>query len=78
MMSLSGKTNPELLALQSAIQDDPANWETGGLHIYTKLARKKLDAIAREITHNLAVKRKADGNPVCADGYSGRGSKRRR
>lgn len=76
-MNLHGKTNEELCAMQQAIQTDPTNRAPGGLYIYTKGARAKLDAIARQITANLAAKRAAAGNLVPCDGYSGRQSNRR-
>lgn len=50
----------------------------GGLSLYTPKASKKLGEIARQITHNMAMKRAAEGRPVVADGYSGRKSNRRR
>lgn len=72
------KTNAEWLMLRTAIESDPANRNPpGGLFIYTEKARKKLDRIDREITHNLDEARKAAGNPVSCDGYSGRNSNRR-
>jgi len=72
------KTNAEWLMLRTAIESDPANHNPpGSLFIYTEKARKKLDRIDREITHNLAEARKASGNPVSCDGYSGRNSNRR-
>lgn len=78
-MKLDGKTTEELLEMQRAIEADPANKSDGrGLSIYTPKASKKLDAIARQITHNLVMKRVAEGRPVVVDGYSGRKSNRRR
>lgn len=76
-MKLDNKTTDELLAMQQAIEADPANKQNGGLYLYTPKARKKLDAIARQITHNMAMKRAAEGNPVVCDGYSGRQKNRR-
>ena len=72
------KTTTEWLAVQLAIESDPANRNPpGSLFIYTEKARKKLDRIAREITNNMAEARKSAGNPVPCDGYSGRQSNRR-
>lgn len=76
-MKLDGKTNDELLALRKQIELDPSN-RADGVFMYVPSARKKLDAIDRQITYNLAVKRAADGNPVPPHGYSGRQSNRRR
>lgn len=79
LMKLEGKTNQELVELMRAIEADPANqMPPGQLYLYTPKARKKLAAIQEQITHNLAMKRAAEGNPVVADGYSGRKSNRRR
>jgi len=76
-MKLDGKTNEELLEMIRAIEDDPIN-KGEGIHLYSPKARKKLDAISQQITHNLAMKRAAEGRPVVADGYSGRRANRRR
>ena len=73
------KTTAEWQALRIAIESDPANLNPPGtsLFIHTEKARKKLDKIAREITYNMAEARKASGDPVPCDGYSGRQSNRR-
>jgi hypothetical protein len=77
-MKLDGKTNEELIALRKTIEDNPTNRNPlGSLWMYTKAARKKFDLIDRQITHNLVEKRKAEGNPVPCDGYSGRKQNRR-
>lgn len=76
-MKLEGRTTPELVEMQAAIERDPQNQTSGGLWKYTPAARKKLDAIQRQITHNLAMKRAAEGRPVECDGYSGRQTNRR-
>lgn len=76
-MKIDNKTNEELMVLRQAIEDDPRNQLYASIHKYTPAARKKLDAIARQITHNMAVKRAAAGRPVVSDGYSGRQSRRR-
>lgn len=76
-MKLEGKTNPELLEMKQKIESDPQNQTSGVIWKYTPSARKKLDAIDREITHNLAMKRAAEGRPVPCDGYSGRQTNRR-
>jgi hypothetical protein len=65
-----------LLDKQAALMANPAN-KTTGLFLYTPAARKKLDQIARDITHLLAEQRSAGGDPVRADGYSGRQTNRR-
>lgn len=72
-------TNPELLALRANIESDPAslNTEVGSIYRFNKLARRNLDKIDRAITQNMANARKAAGNPVSCDGYSGRQSNRR-
>lgn len=78
-MKLDGKTTPALIEMMRAIEADPLSREANpGVTIYTRKAQKKLDEIARQITHNMAVKRAAEGRPVVADGYSGRQSNRRR
>lgn len=78
-MRLDGKTTEELLEMQKAIESDPDNKAARvGLYLYTPTAIKKLDEIARQITHNMAMKRAAAGDPVVSDGYSGRKSNRRR
>jgi predicted kinase len=75
-MKLDNKTNEELMTIREAIEADPAN-KAEGLYLYTPKARRKLDAITRQITHNMAMKRAAEGRPVVADGYSGRQCNRR-
>jgi hypothetical protein len=40
---------PELLAEQRRIEADPANQYHGGINLYTRDARRKLDLIARAI-----------------------------
>ena len=77
-MNYNDKTNDELLALSRQIEQDPVNrMPAGCLYLYTPKAIRKLDQIARAITNNMAEKRKMAGNPVVADGYSGRQSNRR-
>lgn len=78
-MKLEGKTNEELTAMARAIENDPANRNpvAGSIFKYTKAAHRKLDAIALQITHNLAAGRAAAGDPVVCSGYSGRQSNRR-
>ena len=75
-MKLDNKTTAELLEMRAVIESDPAN-KAEGLFLYTLKARRKLDAITRQITHNLAMKRAEEGRPVVADGYSGRQTNRR-
>jgi hypothetical protein len=76
-MKLDNKTMAELMQMTSAIESDPANkMPKGSVYLYTKQARTKLDAIARQVTYLLAEKRKAAGNPVPCDGYSGKQSRR--
>ena len=78
-MKLDGKTNEELLAMIAEIEADPKNrMPPGGLYLYTPQARKKLDKLARAVTNNMAEKRALKGDPVRADGYSGRQTNRRR
>lgn len=63
-MNLSGKTTEELLKMRKKIEEDPLNLSGETIFIYTAKARKKLFAIDLQITHNLAEKRKKEGNPV--------------
>jgi hypothetical protein len=80
-MKLEGKTNAELLALREAIEADPVNQiprGSGSIYLYTPKARKKLDEITEWISHNLLMARKARGEVINIDGYSGRKCKRRR
>jgi hypothetical protein len=78
-VKLDGKTNAELLAMKQAIEDAPENrTPPGSFFKLTRAALRKMDAIDRQITHNLAMKRAAEGNPVPCDGYSGRKQNRRR
>lgn len=77
-MKTKPKTTAELLQAILAIEQDTKSKETtGGLYLYTAAARLKLDKLRRAVAHNSAVKRKAEGNPVPADGYSGRQTNRR-
>jgi len=73
------KSTPELLALIKLIEDDPKslNPDKKSLYKYNPLARRNLDKLARAITENLRIKRESEGNPVSADGYSGRQSNKR-
>lgn len=64
-------TTPELVAMAQALRDDPVN-RAEGLYLYTPQTRRKLDAIAQAIAWHSADKRAAAGEPVAADGYSGR------
>jgi hypothetical protein len=64
-------TMHELVAMAQALRDDPVN-RAEGLYLYTPQTRRKLDAIAQAITWHCADNRAARGNPVTADGYSGR------
>lgn len=79
-MKLDGKTNAELQALRLQIESDPLslNPQPNSLFRFTRKAQRKLDAIAWQITHNMSAARKAAGNPVPCDGYSGRQTNRRR
>jgi hypothetical protein len=72
-------TNPELLALRAIIESDPINRNSimGSIFKYNPSARKKLDKIDRIIQQNIADARKAAGETVLCDGYSGRQSNRR-
>ncbi len=77
-MNIEGKTNAELTAMQAKIEADPANRSPAvSLFIFMPNARKKLDAISRQITHNLGAARAARGDPVPTCGYSGRQTNRR-
>lgn len=76
-MKLDGKSTAELVQMREAICADPKNKVTGGLFLYTKEARKKLDRIDRAITENIRQKRLAEGKPVNDSGYSGRQTNKR-
>jgi hypothetical protein len=76
-MNLAGKSTKLLQELRVAIESAPENQSGGGLFLHTPHARRKLEKIAEQITHNMAMKRKAAGNPVKVDGYSGRKQNRR-
>ena len=75
-MKLDGLTIPELVALRSKITIDPKS-KAVGLFLHQRQVRKKTELIDRQITFLLAEKRKAAGNPVPCDGYSGRNSNKR-
>lgn len=78
-MKLDGKSNEELTKLMAEIEADPKNQAPEGqVYKYTPEARRKLDKIAMAITHNLAEKRAAAGDPVPTCGYSGMKKNRRR
>lgn len=52
----------QLNDLRLAVQEDPANQRPAGaatIHLYTKSARKKLDALAWAVTHKLKEAREA-------------------
>jgi hypothetical protein len=73
------KTTGELLDEMKGIEDDPASKVgAGGFYIYNAKARKKLDRIREEITHNMVMKKKAEGTYAAPDGYSGCKQNRRR
>jgi len=73
-----GFTNAQLHEMQEAIEADPKNQNPpGSLCRFTPAAIRKLDEIGWAITDNLADSRKAAGNPVVTDGYSGRQTNRR-
>lgn len=76
-MKLNELDIPALIELRDKITNDPKNKISNSIYLYSKSARKKMDVIDREITDRLAVKRKAAGNPVHCDGYSGRQSNKR-
>jgi hypothetical protein len=79
-MNLDSKTNEELIALRTEIENNPANRNPPGtsLFLYTRAAVRKIDRINQQITHNLAMRRAAEGNPVPTAGYSGRKCNKRR
>lgn len=67
----------ELQKMDQAIRDDPKNHNPEHLvgksiWIYTKQARKKMDAIGWAITWHLRDRREATGDPVGQVGYTGR------
>jgi hypothetical protein len=72
------KTLDELTTKMSAIESKPENqMPPGSFYRFTPSARKKRDKIAWEITNTLAALRKARGEPINTEGYSGRQTKRR-
>lgn len=75
---LDSMTTEELQTLRVSIESDPANKApTDSLYLYTPEARKRLEAIAREIQANVATKRAAAGEEVLMAGYTGRQTNRR-
>jgi ribonuclease D len=79
-MNLNNKTTEELLAMIQAIENDPVNQmpkDKNSIYLYTPVARKQLDKLSMAVANNQAEKRRLAGNPVVADGYSGRQSNRR-
>lgn len=77
-MKLEGKTNEDLVKMMEDIESDPSNqMPPGSFWKMVPAARKKIQKIQEQITHNLAMKRAAAGNPVQCDGYSGRKSNKR-
>lgn len=59
------QTTQDLLDKQSAIEANPKNrMPSGSIFLYTPAARKKLDAITREITYQIALRRATAGRPV--------------
>lgn len=63
---------------RKAIEADPKNKTTGGtIFLYTKPARRKLDAIDRQIANLTGQRRKLLGGTVDDSGYSGRQTNRR-
>jgi hypothetical protein len=75
-MKLDGKSTQDLLVLQREIEEDPKNKEVDSVYLYNPKARKKLDAITLQITHNLKEDKKKRGIYVNESGYSGRGKNR--
>lgn len=74
-------TLEELTALRQQVEADPKSQNPRYLsgqdiNLYTVAARKKLDNIAWVITWKLADLRAQRGEPVLADGYSGRNCNR--
>ena len=57
---LARKSMTELLEMQRAIQNDPANRETipHSLHLYRLNARRRLEAIAWAITYKIGKNRR--------------------
>lgn len=79
-MKLDRMTNEELLALDAQLCADPANLNpvAGSIFRYTPATHRKLDAIAKQIAHNIRQKRVAAGIPINDEGYSGRQTNKRR
>ena len=71
-------TMEQLVQLDKSMREDPLNKNTdGGIYLYNKKTRKKMDEISRAITMHLEDKRIAKGDPVVFSGYSGRQTNRR-
>jgi len=69
----------ELVARRQAIEAASAGLrEPGSIYLYPPAVRAKLDKIDRAIVELMRQAREAAGNPVVADGYSGRQSNRRK
>lgn len=76
---LQGMDTPTLLALLEHIENHPENLAPPGeFYKFTAKARKRKDAIAEQITHNMMMVKKAAGTWVEPAGYSGRKVNRRR
>lgn len=72
-------TKAELFAEEERVCALPKNRSpAGSLWLYVPSARRKLDAIRRQITHLLGEERAMAGDPVQCDGYSGRQTNRRK
>ncbi len=67
--------------MRDAVTSDPKNANPEhaagrSIYLYTPAARKRLDELAWAVTYKLRQLREERGDPVVADGYSGRGSNR--
>lgn len=77
MRTILNKTMDELVSMQESLVSDPRNRDSeGSLYLYNPATRKKLAAIASQISFLMAEKRAAEGRPVPVWGYSGRRSKK--
>jgi len=64
-------TIEELQKKMNEIQNNPKNKQEG-FYLYTKQARKNLDTISWAITYHLQDLRKARGEEIRQDGYTGK------
>lgn len=77
-MKLDGKSVDDLVAMRQEIEKEPSNRNPpGSLFIFTKKARKKLDAIDLAIADAIRQLRLSRGEIIDNSGYSGRQTNKR-